>query len=253
MKNLIYLIALIFAIIISSCTDDDNLEDNPDEGGRLRITKMAYNKYLDYPIVFEYDSNNLLVKITTNWGNDGVYTIENDSEGKPIKINGTYSDAGYIETNTVNIQWTSNGFMINYESGHSYTVLLDKQNRVIGINKYGEYDDKFTWYGNDSLLVQDLVYDDIEKYIFNDYKHPLSEINIAVILITDISLGEWEVEWQNNYCISEYGDYYKGNTYSPWIRNEYVVNEQNYPILLETRYLDEDGDIEYLSFEYESY
>jgi hypothetical protein len=146
---------------------------------------------------------------------------------------------------TTEIQWTNNGFTLNYEDGEEDDIQLDSQGRVIKTNN----DDKFTWYGNDSLIVKDLQYDEVEKFRFNEYKHPLSGLNIAVILAADINLGEWEVEWQNNYCLREYDD-------GSWIiKNEYTLNEQGYSTLMETRYLNTDENLpnEYMSFEYEPY
>ncbi len=247
MKNLIYLIAIMFALIITSCTDDDNLEGNLDEGGRLRITKMAYNRHMDFPSTFKYNADNLIVKINLNYDEDKrIIDIQYNTENKPVSVNlKEYYSNELRYDNTIEIQWTNNGFTLNYEDGEQDDIQLDSQGRVIKTNN----DDEFTWYGNDSLIVKDVHYDDIEKYKFNEYNHPLSGINIAIIFAAEINLGEWEVEWQNNYCLREYDD-------GSWIiKNEYTVNEQGYPTLMETRYLNTDENLpnEYMSFEYESY
>lgn len=245
----------MFAVITTSCTDDDNLEGNPDEGGRLRIIKMAFNKYLDNPSTFEYNSDNLLAKLTINYSNGRkrICEVQYDSENNPIKVIRTYFEYEGVpdngETVIVDIQWTNEGYILKY-GNYDYddeqdTIRLDSQMRVIGLNDNYIFD----WTGNDSLTVRYVPSNSIEKFSFNNYKHPWSGINIATILAMDISLGEWEVEWQNNYCLREYDD-------GSWtIRNEYTVNEQDYPTLMETRYLNTEENLpnEYMSFEYESY
>lgn len=238
---------LLLLFLITNCSKSDITDEGISKDSRLRITKMAHNKYLDNPSTFEYNTDNLIVKINLNYGeNKKIVEIQYNSDNKPINVNlKEYYSNELRYDNTIEIQWTNNGFTLNYEDGEQDDIQLDSQRRVIKTNS----NDEFTWYGNDSLIVKDMQYDDVEKYRFNEYKHPLSGLNIAVILAAEINLGEWEVEWQNNYCLREYDD-------GSWIiRNEYTVNEQGYPTLMETRYLNTEENLpnEYMSFEYESY
>lgn len=241
MKNLIYLIALMFAVIITSCTD----EDNPHEGGRLRITKMAYNANLDNPSTFEYDLNNHLVKLILVEGNyTTTYDIENNADGKPIKITYDVYD-GMKYTIVIDIEWTDDGFIFVDEKYNEDDIFkLDSQGRIIKKTKKGfSYETILNWNGDDNLTV------DEAEFKFNGIIHPLSNINIAILQAIDLYMGEWETEWQNNYCINEYRDG------SMTIRLSYDVNEQNYPTLMKVRYGTNSESLpsEYMSFEYESY
>ena len=238
---------LLLLFLVTNCSKSDISNDDISKDSRLRITKMAHNKYLDNPSTFEYNSDNLIVEINLNYREDKkIVEIQYNAENKPVSVNlkEYYSNELRYRYTTV-IQWTNNGFILKYEDGEQDDIQLDSQGRVIKTNN----DDEFTWYGNDSLIVKDMQYNDVEKYRFNEYKYPLLGLNIAVIFAAEINLGEWEVDWQNNYCLTEYDD-------GSWIiRNEYTVNEQGYPTLMETRYLNTDENLpnEYMSFEYESY
>ena len=245
MKKLISFTTFMFLllILVTSCND----ENNPEEGSRLRITKMAYNEYLDYPSIFEYDSNNLLVKLTLSFedGNN-IYEIQYDAENKPVIVESKEYFHELIDEDTTYIQWTNDGYVMTYSNNNDYknNIKLDSQGRVIGSD-----DDIFTWYGNDSLTVLYTPSNSISRFKFNNYKHPWSGINYAVIDAVSMQLAEWEKEWQYNYCIDEYYE----DSFT--IKVRYTVNEQNYPTLMEVRYLTDDEDLEneYMSFEYESY
>lgn len=68
-----------------------------------------------------------------------------------------------------------------------------------------------------------------------------------MILAADIPLGEWDAEWQNKYCISEWDGV---GGFSAKIT--YIMNEQDYPIEMRT-YYDSREEPEVIFLEYEPY
>jgi hypothetical protein len=251
MKNLIYLIALLLALIImtASCEKESDIE-----GGRMRITKMAESESMNNATLFEYDSNNLLVNISWEYaGYSHDVVVKYNTDKQPVEVTETIDNHRYTpETSVTEIQWTNDGFiLVGEEHDEKNSFELDTQGRITkkiesftDANSYETltYEDIFQWNGDESLKVNEY------RFTFNKYNHPFSGINIAVILAAEIEIGEWENEWQNKYCISDYKENYLS------AKINYTVNEQNYPTMMDIQYDSDEGSYhEFRYFEYESY
>lgn len=252
MKNLIYSIALLFAMIIITASCE---KESDTEGGRMRITKMADNESMNNATLFEYNSNNLLVNISWEYaGYSHDVDVVYNTNKQPVEVTETTDNHRYTpETSVTEIQWTNDGFnLVVEESNFEKIFVVDTQGRIIkkidSFTSYyppyetSTYEDIFQWNGDESLKVDEY------RFTFNKYDHPFSGINIAVILAAEIEIGEWENEWQNKYCISEYKENYLS------AKINYTVNEQNYPTMMDIQYDSDEGSYhEFRYFEYESY
>ncbi len=250
------------ALEMLEITSKINGNKNEVDKNRLRITKATREKD-DYQIIFEYNSDNQLDKISKQ-GNEsvGYIEIEYNSNKRPVKIIETREDTKYQHpptTSAIEIQWTDNGFiLVSEESNQNYTFVLNTQGRIIKLiswtgnnfnpNESFSTETIFNWIGDDNLIVDKNLDDFNDKFEFNKINHPYSGINISIIFAAGIGMGKWEIEWQNEYCISEY------SVHSFLAKMEYTVNEQNYPTVMDVKYgSGEESFHEFWHFEYELY
>jgi hypothetical protein len=255
MKEGTYLAVLMFLLVLvnASCEKESN-----SASARLRIVKIADNQAMENPLYnFEYNAQNLLVKISSESQYSAFNTEITYSTNKlPIKLTTTCYYLGDIENVSVsNIQWINNGFVVSdendIESGKDI-YELDAKGRIIkSTNIYTPQDlDPDTtviipdWIGEEELNISEYS----SSYKFVKKNNPLSGINLAIVIAAELEYGEWEVEFQNNFCISEWDE----GGLSAVIT--YQFNEQNYPLVEDIKYTSEEGTMhDYYYFEYESY
>jgi len=257
MKKLPILSVLFCAITLIniSCTKDEITTANE---AKLRITKIADNQAMENPwYTFEYDAQNLLVKISSEDQYSAIISeITYNVNKRPVKVTTTSYYSGYVEGITVtNIQWTNNGFVISDEDdffNEQDTYEIDTKGRVLKkINIFTPQgsDPETTvitanWIGDESLNIPEYS----SHYKFVKKNNPFSGINLAAVIATELEYGEWEGEFQNNFCISEWNE----EGLSAVIT--YQFNDQNYPFVADIKYTSEEGTMhDYVYFEYESY
>jgi hypothetical protein len=246
---------ITLTVMTVSCEKENN---NNVTGTHLRITKIADNQAMENPWYnFKYNSKNLLVNISSedqysSFNSEIIYNASN----QPIKISTTSYYLGRVEgINITNIQWNKNGFVISDEDdlfNEIDTYELDSKGRVVKLTNI------FTpqgstpqtsiitanWVGEESMNIP--AYSNNYKYTKKN--NPFININLAVIIGAELEYAEWEQEFQNSFCISEYQEpaFTAGITYQ--------YNDQNLPIRADIKYTSEEGiDHEYIYFEYESY
>lgn len=237
MKKVYGLLLIIVALFIGFGCEEDNLKPNKNA---LRISKIADNIMMEDPwLTFEYNKDGLLEKIYSGWNSSEPTVIVYNSKKQPIKVG-----------NDV-IEWGDNEFTIKRfwenELEREKNYKLDNQGRILKITDTNFYNNNTTvtdmkWIGNDSLYIERHN----ESFKFNDIPHPLSSMNLAVIISADIPLGEWDIEYQNSLCL------YKFSQPSISATLAYELNEQGYPIVANYRYKSGEGvDYESIYFEYE--
>jgi len=241
--NPIHLLFTVVLILVFSC---DKAVDNLS----LRITKVADNQAMEDPwYTFEYNTDGTLKSISD------VIDVVYNSNKLPIRLTSTYFDGiNYIE-NFTDIEWVANGFIITNENesdSHTDTYELDSSGRVIKRTSVyapvgGDPITKILvpeWIGNDILNIDE--YEETFKYI--NKKNPFSNLNLAIVIADELEYGEWEVEFQNKFCISEWTD---GGLSA---EVTYQFNKQGYPIVADIKYTSGEGTFhDYIYFEYESY
>lgn len=236
-KTLYFFILLLISVsFIASCERGDT----PD-GARVRITKIADNQAMEDPwYVFEYNSEGLLTTII-GYSNYSM-EIDYNSNGLPIKLN-----------DYTIISWTDDGFILsNDENDNKEIYVLEANGRIIKKTEIftPQFSDPDTsvinaiWTGDENLSVPE--YSSTYKYVKKN--NPFSGINLATVVAAELEYGEWEIEFQNNYCIIEYDE----GIFSAEVT--YQFNSQNYPTVADIKYTSEEGVFhDYVYFEYELY
>jgi len=247
MKKLTYFLTLMFAttVLITSCEKINNTDGNKD--ARLRISKITYADNLAYPVIFKYNDKNQLVNILEErqYTTKLQYIIYN-SENKPIQIikKDSSNTIHNCVTTIFNIEWQNDGFIISSPNSYYSTDFykLDTKGRIIkvtSIEHYATIDENtsyvntMNWIGDDSLISQYKYISGTttsSSYKFIKNNHVLSDINIALIMCIDMTLGEWDTEYQNEYCVAQF----KGGGIS--IQASYTLNDQNYPIIQDGKF-----------------
>jgi hypothetical protein len=270
MKKITYLFVLLFSLVlvITSCSKNDNpLSPDGTNGSGLRINKIADNNAMLNPFYnFGYDSSNHLIKI---W-EDGLYhsfiiQIEYNSNQKPIKLTHTDYYEGFVEdVQVTNIQWTNVGFntLREDESNKDQSIYkIDQQGRISNFtytytnksyNNPGTYTYSYSydWSVNSKLTVNEIDPDDdtsTYNFQYNSTFNPLSQINIAIMVIENILSYDTDIYFQSKYCVSEIG--HTNPIHNQLTQFFYTLNDQNYPIVIESRGFSRD----YVYYEYESY
>jgi len=234
-------LTLLIALIFTGCEKDPLQPDN----NALKLHTVADNLGMTYPFnSFVYDEDDLLVQILDNNGNL-KYALEYNEDKKLVGAN-LYERNGELEREK-SITWNGNAFTITYiEIGGSTEPLietyeLDSEGRIINYN--GE---SVVWDSDESLTLDGEYILTFDK----EYHHPLSGVNIAVLIATE-----------DRTYFPDY--YFLDNTYLPlkvdwsdgYFENYlYEFNDDGYPNKL-TWYSGKEGDQyveEYYFFEYES-
>lgn len=260
MKRAVLQILILLGIINVNISCE---KDKESQSGRLRIAKIADNMAMENPMVFEYNSKNQLIRITSE-KYELLTEIEYDSHSLPIKIS-----TDNIGKRVTFIEWVNDGFVFTdneNQSKQDYIKYdLDSNGRIKKVtrSRYDIYNkstclstNSMTWNGEVELNVEH-SYNCTSGYTGNSelflfkydrFYNPFYGINLAVIIGADLILGEWETDYQNKYCVSEYKE--KGLTAIV----KYKLNDQNFPIVSDTKYgISEGGTHDYLYYEYESY
>lgn len=245
MRKVFGLILIGITLLIGFGCEEDNMKPNMNA---LRISKVAGNIAMEYPwYKFEYNQDGMVEKFYRNWNPEGSNQptlIVYNNKNQPIKVH-----------NQV-IEWGDNEFTIKSfwqnELERERIYKLDNQGRILKITDTDFYHNitsitDMKWIGSDSLYIGDRLdvingdttyYPINHSFKFNDFNHPLSSINLAVIISADMALGEWDVEYQNKYCIEKFVEG-NNNTYNLY----YTLNEKRYPTRME--------HFQYVYFEYE--
>lgn len=207
-------------LLITSCSKNENPISDGNVGSRLRISRSADNIGMQNAINFEYNSKNLLVKI---WQDRDYISfesmIEYNSSNKPIKAtNNQYYSGRIEEAKLINIQWTNDGFNMQWLDltyDNQYLIKFDSQGKILSktyIQKHLSSAQSeittFEWIGENNITekLKEGTYPAMTtaNYILNTIKNPFDQINIAILLIghNDQNLSEF----QNKYCISQKKD-----------------------------------------------
>lgn len=260
MKKVTYLLAVLFALALMSMgcekenpnPDDDNLL--PDKNA-LRISKIADNPAMMNPLVtFEYNAKGLVTEI----GGDGGGTsniIYNDAD-LPVKIVSIPIDEMdgeiyYGDTTTTDIIWTENSFTLSYidwsDELRQEKYTLDPNGRIVSIDYYSY---EALWEGNEAEIyyVRDGVEEWAQTRQLTENNHPLSALNLAIVIAGDISWIYDECDWvfQNKYCLDNISSADEGSA-----DYTYEYNGDGYPTQLEI-YETTEHDTWMYYFEYET-
>lgn len=245
MKRIIYLLSIVIVATMISCEEDET--GTPDNGNSL-ISKMIVDGTYGYTTTFEYNEDNLLIKVKyTNY----YHLIEYDSQNRPIKITEIeYERPDYLE-NYFTITYETNSFtktQSGYENlPNKYT--FDSQERISKIdNLYDDgdgifditYSVEYTYQNNESVHIEMIDDGMVDKTIdinFGTINSPFKGIDNIVIIAADLFYVE-ELIYSSNYAIQSYSSNSSNTTIT------YEVNDNNYPISASV------GDYEFITFEY---
>lgn len=256
MKKVNYLLVLAFLMVLmnTNCKKDEN-ESNSVETS-LRISKIADNQAMENPFyTFEYDTKNLLVRISSENQYSSQYEdIVYNTNKQPIKVTHTDYYLGSIESSWIsNIEWTTKGFTVTDNNVYNEINIfeLDSHGRIakktnIFKPQFSEVDTtiiEYNWFGDDSLRLSK----NTERYQFEKKNHPFSVINLAIIQATSIGYAEWS-ETQNTIVTKKYHET------SFDAEATYTYNDKNYPLKVDIKYTSSEGiSHDYVYFEYESF
>jgi hypothetical protein len=253
MKKVAYLMVLAFSMVLinTNCKKDENGSD-PDETS-LRISKIADNQAMQNPLyTFEYDAQNLLVKIySENQYSTQYDDIVYNTNKQPIKVTHTEYYLGSLESSRIsNIEWTTKGFTITNNDVYNEINIfeLDSHGRIAkNTNVFKPQSSAvdttiiiYKWVGDDSLSIENYS----ETYKFEKKNHPFSGINLAVLQSTNIGYSEWS-EYQNAILTKKYHET------SFDAEATYTYNDKNYPLKVDIKYTSDEGiSHDYVYFEY---
>lgn len=216
------LIANIILTFLFGC-EKENLNNNDDNNApdknALRIAKIADNSAMQDPWwTFKYNEDGLVTEIEGEkmWGK-AIITYNDDE--LPVKI--------VWKEETYDISWTESSFTISYYYGlelQHETYRLDANGHIISI------DDDFEARRNGNNIDIYYLDDGDEEWAqtreLNEFSHPLSEINIAILNACSISwvFDECDYTFQNDYCLAMNSSIDEGSA-----EYEYEYNEKGYP------------------------
>lgn len=242
MNKRTFLLTFLFSVALmsTSCekenTDTDNL--NPDKHA-LRISKIADNAAMFDPWwAFEYNDDGLVTKITGDRANDTIYvTYNNDDLPVMIVIEEVRSVIdNHVVYDTILISWSQNSFTL-YQDYYFENVIhtFDANGHITIINwsadeEYMGYEAR--WGGSEVYIY--FMRGDTEEWAqtreLNEYSHPLSAINLAILVSCDISwiFDECEFTFQNKYCLKTNSSADEGSAVY-----EYEYNKDGYPTQLD--------------------
>ncbi len=259
MKNaVIYHFALILIIItFISCENEGGSDDS-----RYRLLQIADNAAMENPFsTFEYNSQGKIVKIFDNNGSD---EIEYNQNGNPVKISSFDLEYGGTSPYRIKtIQWEGSSFIVtesDWQDRKEIFHLNDRnqlESRIRLTMEYGnpEYDTTdvttFTNISNDKIKIVREYYPIgsggwEETFTLGTLNSPYKGIDVAVLWLTDVCFGEWEMEFQNEFNIVGWG----GGSLKATIN--YDVEYGKYPVRADISY-NASSNHEYVYFLYEEY
>jgi len=254
---------VLMGLCFISC-EKDNSED-----GNLKIKRIADNPDMENPLfTFEYGSNGLISRITEEYLTHGCLTeITYNSNDKPIIISRKeFSDGSYFSETTKKIGWNDIGFVI-YDSDSTdiddYSLnsqenisSMVSQTKNYSTQKFDTMNVEYYAWTDKNQCHRVLDYeapwsteDAYAEYTYkvNNKNSPFKGIDMSILISAIIEIGEWGVDVQNYYCLSEYIE----SGFSASISYDY--NKQNFPTRADISYTSEEGTWhDYLYFEYES-
>jgi len=258
-KTIFHVIALILImVVITSCEKVNDSDDS-----RYRIIKIADNVAMENPFfTFEYDSHGRVVKLFR--GTKTCREVEYNQNGNPVKISSFDLEYGGNSPYRIKtIQWDGSSFIVtesDWQERKEIFHLNDKkqlESRISLTTEYGnpEYDTTdvttFTKISNDKIkIVRD--YYPIgsggweETFTLGTLNSPYKGIDVAVLWLSDVCFGEWEMEFQNEFNIIGWG----GGSLKATIN--YDVEFGKYPVRADILY-NASSNHEYVYFLYEEY
>ncbi|MGB9703086.1 MAG: hypothetical protein ACPL1A_10255 [Candidatus Kapaibacteriota bacterium] len=252
-RNLKTVFATILIVLFAttSCKKDESNDLNKNDN--VKILKMADNSSFERPIIFEYNTNGQLTKVTDesdlseSGGLIRRWDITYDDSDKPVKVIESYKDVNsfYVYTDTTLIEWHSDGFsLINlddmryFENYEPERCFINNVGQIISDPYY-----RYKYFSNESVYVYNKHDNSLEyKVIFSDKFSPFKNINLALRYALDglLSIGEMEF---NPF------PYLPSEIYWGWdIVEVFEIDEEfnNYP----TRIRNLDSDY-YIYFQYQ--
>ncbi len=236
---------ILIAITFISCENEDGSDDS-----RYRLLQIADNAAMENPFcIFEYDTKGKVVKI---YRDDEVIEIEYNQVGKPVKI------TGY---GTKNMEWNGNSCIIasydrkeilnfndkNQLESEVYLVKHDSQSDfdTLDVLTVSRIDNKNVKLIKEYYPIGSGGWE--ETFQFGEMFSPFKNIDVSILMLTDMSFGEWEIEFQNEFNLIAFDE---GSGYSATI--DYDVEYGKFPVRAAVKY-SSNSEFEYVYFLYEKY
>lgn len=214
-KILTLLVMFALAACWTSCSDDDNDNENFGKNGKRLIREMHTEQCNDFLIKFDYDKDGYITKIENGYYKE-TYTISRQAQKVTYYYNGelsgmfTLNDKGYAisddEWHSWNEEWLK----------EAYTYEYDNLGQMIKFVDYEAGEKIYTWKDGNIISEKYTDQEDFVEYEYYSEYENKSNIDLAQIFY----LWEDAIEIAD-YCGKISKNLLKSRTDNDWKRYEY--------------------------------